>query len=323
MAAKAAAPANPPQVDPAKVPVTPRGITAGRAAPKRTPLPYPGPMEGLHQECKQIFTTAYLIDGCKFAINKPVGSNLQVSHTINLGPTDKSSSYHFGATYVGTHKISPTEQFPVVLGDLNHQGNLIAQVIHQFNSQIRVKAQTQNQGSQWGYQLEGDYKFSDAHFNVKAINANPLDESGILLANYLQSVTPNLALGAEMLYQYGSSMEDSGLTFAARYKTKDYIATVNASPQGMFVATYVHQINEKVALGSEIEANVRAKDSIATVGAQFNFRQSTFRGSVDTTGVVSAVLEQHLMPGITFAITGAMDHNRGQNRFGFGLTLGQ
>lgn len=36
-----------------------------------------------------------------------VSENMQVMHSINLGP--KTSSYHFAPTYVGTKKISPTQ----------------------------------------------------------------------------------------------------------------------------------------------------------------------------------------------------------------------
>lgn len=75
-------------------------------------------------------------------LNKGLSNHFQVSHTLNLCST-QPSGYRFGATYVGTKQYSPSEAFPVLLGDIDPSGNLNANVIHQFTPRIRCKFASQ------------------------------------------------------------------------------------------------------------------------------------------------------------------------------------
>ncbi|GCC41164.1 hypothetical protein chiPu_0025261, partial [Chiloscyllium punctatum] len=61
-----------------------------------------------------------------------------VNHTVSLS-TLGESSYHFGATYVGTKQLSPTEAFPVLVGDMDNTGSLNAQLIHLLTDRVRSK----------------------------------------------------------------------------------------------------------------------------------------------------------------------------------------
>eukprot|EP01137_Pigoraptor_chileana_P014693 Opistho-2@69655 len=175
-----------------------------------TKLAYPGPFEFLHKECKDVFTLPYLIDGAKLVVNKPVNNNFQVSHTIALGGAVAPPSYHFGATYVGTKRSGPGEQYPIILGDVDTDDNLIAQAIHELAPGLKGKFQAQTQGPNWGVQWEADYKGGDFHASVKAINPNLIDNNGIVIANYLQSVTENVSVGGEFMLQYNGPMRESG-----------------------------------------------------------------------------------------------------------------
>lgn len=49
------------------------------------------------------------------------------------------SGYRFGATYVGTKQISPSEAYPILLGDIDPSGNLNASILHQIRPQINCK----------------------------------------------------------------------------------------------------------------------------------------------------------------------------------------
>lgn len=75
-------------------------------------------------------------------INKGLSNHFQVSHTINLNSSN-TSGYRFGAMYVGTKQLSPTEAFPVVLGDIDPSGNLNANIIHQVTPKVRCKFASQ------------------------------------------------------------------------------------------------------------------------------------------------------------------------------------
>lgn len=77
-------------------------------------------------------------EGAKLMVNKGLSNHFQVSHTINLC-TSSPSGYRFGATYVGTKQLSPTEAFPVILGEIDPSGNLNSNIIHQLTPQLRLK----------------------------------------------------------------------------------------------------------------------------------------------------------------------------------------
>ena len=50
------------------------------------------------------------------------------------------------------------------------------------------------------------------------------------------------------------------------------------------------------------------RDAVATVGAKYDLRMSTFRAQLDSTGKVSAMLEQRFAPTFAFLVGGEIDH---------------
>lgn len=119
----------------------------------------------------------------------------------------------------------------------------------------------------------------------------------------------------------------------------------------------------QIILGAEIEANVIAKESVTTIGYCFDMRQNTVRGQVcgagfrscclsllgrsgalaiiynlhlaefsflfflvaqiNSKGVVAGVLDNKLAPGLSFILTGQLDHMSGKSTFGMGFLIGQ
>lgn len=147
----------------------------------------PGTIEDLHKRCKDVMPTNF--EGAKLMIQKGLSSHFQVSHTINLSSTTPSG-YKFGATYVGTKQLSPTEAFPVVLGDIDPSGNMNANIIHQFTPNIRCKFGSQIQDNKIAAaQLTTDYKGSDFTASLTLANTDLINESGVAVAHYLQSVS--------------------------------------------------------------------------------------------------------------------------------------
>lgn len=141
--------------------------------------------------------------------SKGLSNHFQVSHTLTMStnPQQGNSGYRFGATYVGTKQLSPSEAFPVILGDIDPSGNLNANMIHQFSERVRVKFATQIQKSVMnGAQMTTDYKGDDFTASLTVANPNLINNSGIVVAHYLQAVTPKLDLGGELAYQYGSQV---------------------------------------------------------------------------------------------------------------------
>lgn len=147
----------------------------------------PGTIEDLHKRCKDVMPTNF--EGAKLMIQKGLSSHFQVSHTINLS-SSTPSGYKFGATYVGTKQLSPSEAFPVVLGDIDPSGNMNATIIHQFTPNIRCKFGSQIQDNKISAaQLTTDYKGSDFTGSLTLVNTDLINESGVAVAHYLQSVS--------------------------------------------------------------------------------------------------------------------------------------
>lgn len=162
-------------------------------------------------------------------------------------------------------------------------------------------------------QLEQDYQGRDYSVNVKALNPLPTDFSGVYIGKYLQSVTNNLALGVETLYQRSSPlMAESMTTYLLKYQgiKRDWIATAQVQLGGILQASYWQKLNEKVDVAADLQmiTTPMRRDAIATIGAKYDLRMATFRAQLDSTGKVSALLEQRFIPAFAFTVAGEIDH---------------
>jgi mitochondrial import receptor subunit TOM40 len=161
-------------------------------------------------------------------------------------------------------------------------------------------------------QLEQDYTGSDHSVNLKAINPSPVDGTGLYFGSYLQSLTKNIALGVESLWQRAPDGEDLNASYILKYTgtRQDWSATTNIQPQGMVNATYWHKLSEKLDVAAELQliATPQKRDAVATAAARWELRMATFRAQLDSTGKVSALLEQRFAPSFSFLVAGEIDH---------------
>jgi len=162
-------------------------------------------------------------------------------------------------------------------------------------------------------QLEHDYHGQDFSVNVKAMNPSPNDLTGVYMASYLQSITKNLAVGFDSFYQRPNPKTNEFHTsYLAKLTSTDkrWIATAQLQPSGVLQATYWHKLSEKVEVAADLQvlAAPTRRDAIATLGAKYDFRVATFRAQVDSTGKVSALLEQRFVPAFAFLVAGEIDH---------------
>jgi mitochondrial import receptor subunit TOM40 len=162
-------------------------------------------------------------------------------------------------------------------------------------------------------QLEHDYQGQDYTLNAKALNPWPTDLTGIFIGSYLQSFTKNLALGFESLFQHQTpDMAEFGTSYLAKYTStdKNWIATAQVQPAGILQATYWQKLSEKVEVAADLQliASPARRDAIAILGAKYDLRMATFRAQVDSSGKVSALLEQRFAPTFAFLVSGEIDH---------------
>ena len=89
----------------------------------------------------------------------------------------------------------------------------------------------------------------DSHYpgNVQGADWNgqvKLGNGQFVGVNYLQSVTPNLALGGEAFWL--GQQRKSGAGFAARYADKEHVATAQVATTGLVSLAYLRRLSEKV-----------------------------------------------------------------------------
>ncbi|XP_014207924.1 mitochondrial import receptor subunit TOM40 homolog 1 [Copidosoma floridanum] len=288
-------------------------------------LESPGTMEELHKKCKDIFPMNF--EGGKLMLNKGLSSHFQISHTIVMSSM-MPSGYRFGATYVGTKQISPSETFPVLLGDVDPSGNLNANIIHQFTDRIRGKVAAQFQKNKLAaLQMTTDYRGDTYSFSATSANLDILNNSGLLVLHYLKSVTSNLALGGELAYQKGPTVPGGYITIlsaAGRYSNGDSTISGNIGFAGAHLCFY-QRASQQLQFGVEFELIHRMQECKSTVAYQVDLPKAdlTFKGSIDTNWLVGATLEKRLQPlPFTFVLSGMINHCKNQFRLGCGLIIG-
>lgn len=97
-------------------------------------------------------------------------------------------------------------------------------------------------------QLEHDYSGLDYTLNGKVVNPSPLDGSSIYIGSYLQSVSKNLALGVETLYQRAAlDQTETSASYLAKLTGSDekWIATAQLQPIGLLQVTYWHKLSQR------------------------------------------------------------------------------
>jgi mitochondrial import receptor subunit TOM40 len=163
------------------------------------------------------------------------------------------------------------------------------------------------------FQLEHDHQGADYTVNAKAINLTPTDGTGVYVGSYLQSLTKNIALGSEVVYQNaGRGMTDMTTSWLAKLSATDksWVGTAQLQAAGALQATYWHKLSDKVEAAADLQLVVTPsrRDAIATVGAKYDLRMSQLRAQFDSAGKVGMVLEQRIAPTFMFTIAGELDH---------------
>uniref|UniRef100_A0A3Q3WZD7 Uncharacterized protein n=1 Tax=Mola mola TaxID=94237 RepID=A0A3Q3WZD7_MOLML len=285
-------------------------------------LPNPGAFDECHRKCKEVFPMQ--MEGVRLVVNKGLSNHFQVNHTVLLS-TLGESSYRFGATYVGSKQMGPAECFPVMVGDMDNSGSLNAQIINQVTKRIRSKLAFQTQQNKF-VNWQGDAEIRGEDFTATVTLGNPdvLVGSGVVVAHYLQSVTPALALGGELVYHRRPGEEGSVVSLVGRYTGGNYIATLTLGSAGAH-ASYYHKANEQLQVGVEFEASTRMQDTSVSFGYQLDVPKANllFKGSVDSNWVVGATLEKKLLPlPLSLVLCTFLNHHKNKFQCGFGVTIG-
>ncbi|ELU09501.1 hypothetical protein CAPTEDRAFT_174847 [Capitella teleta] len=316
----------PPTAPGAPVPPPP-AVDAMAPAPSPSEDTGPGTFEDLHKRCKDLCPVPF--EGAKLIVNKGLSNHFQVNHTLTMSSL-QPSGYKFGCTFVGSKQFGPNEAFPIMIGEIEPSGDVNANIIHQFTKNLRCKFVSQIQKNKWvATQISSDYKGKDFTASCTLGNIDIVNTSGVVVSQYLQNVTKRLALGAELLYQYGENVPGSQIaiyTLAGRYNADKWEVTGNLTPAaGGAHVCYYHKVAESLSVGVELEGSMRTQECTATVAYQLEVPSAnvSFRGQLDSNYCVGGVMEKKLLPlPFTFALSAFANHAKSAYRFGIGLIVG-
>ena len=173
--------------------------------------------------------------------------------------------------------------------------------------------------------VDNDYTGQDFTASLKSINPSIIEGglTGVFVGSYLQSLTPSLAVGFEAMWQRVAlqSGPETTISYCAKYKGSDWIASAQVQEQGVFNTSYWRRLTDKVEAGVDLNlqfapgmgqggllgADAR-KEGTTTLGAKYDFRNSTFRAQIDSSGRLSCLLEKRILPPVQLTFAGEMDH---------------
>lgn len=284
-------------------------------------LPCPVKYEELQRETLMSLKPD-LFEGLKFDFSKPLNMNFAVTHSIYMGNVEMPMGGG-GATLkvpVGTYEFGAnliSSKGDMMIGRITNDGRLTGRVKYDINEMVSAKTQLQlvQDEGQSHVMLDLDFKGKDWNSQAKVGNG------GFYGFNYLQSVTPNLALGGETFWL--SQAMKSGVGFAARHQGTQHIATAQIATTGLVSLNYAHRVSEKVTLASDFMWNWNTREPAASFGYDYMLRQCRLRGKIDTDGKVGAYLEERVNVGVNFILSAELDHVKKDYKFGFGMTVGE
>jgi mitochondrial import receptor subunit TOM40 len=173
------------------------------------------------------------------------------------------------------------------------------------------------------FSLEQDYTGADFTASVKGMNPNILEGglTGIFIGDYLQSITPNLSLGLNAMWQRAAMNQgpETLVSYAARYKTKEWVASARLVAAGGLQCSYWRRLAERVEAGVDVNLQFAPglgpammggmkKEGTTTLGVRYDFRMASFRAQVDSQGRLGCLLEKRVAPPVTVSFFGEIDH---------------
>lgn len=290
--------------------------------------PETGPLlfEDLHRKIKEIQPMVF--DGIRLSLNRPLSPHFQLSHSIYMGMMN--SSYKFGANYMGTKQVSPSESYPVMASDLQCDGAMNFNFIHQLSDRVKAKlvGSFSRPAGCTGSQATLDYKGDNFTTSVTAANVDLVKNSGIFVGQLLHQFNKSVSIGPELVVQYAqqdvSLRMISQLSLGGRYTADKYHVDATLSSSGAHLS-YCHKAQENLELGVELMTDSSVKQSNAGFYYQYALTKAhtTFKGSIDTAWNVGAVLEKRFFPlPVVLALSAVLNHPKNSTTVGVGLTIG-
>lgn len=298
----------------------------------------PGTIENLNKEVtRDVFVSQYFFTGLRADLNKAFSLNpaFQTSHTLSMG-SENLPKYAFSTLFANDDLF--------MQGNVNNDLSLSGRLHYGWNKNNVSKVTLQaSQDQPTMCQLEQDYQGSDFSLNLKVLN--PYFDStgvftGVAVGSILQSVTSQLAVGLEAVYSRGQALmpADAAVSYVTRYISlkKDWIFSGQLQANGALTASFWRKVAANVEAG--IESTLQASmvpimdpvigesvgikpilEGSTNIGAKYEYRQSVFRGFINSSGKVGCFLERKILPTLSVLFCGEIDHFKNESKLGCGL----
>uniref|UniRef100_A0A1B6FN05 Uncharacterized protein n=1 Tax=Cuerna arida TaxID=1464854 RepID=A0A1B6FN05_9HEMI len=301
-------------------------------AKKNVEIKNPGPLLNLSDKCMNIFPN--LFDGFRVIVHKGLSHHFRVTHSIYLSSITPGN-YRFGATYVGNKEIGVHEAVPVLLGDIDSSGNMNASIYHLFGSRFKVRFDGQMENRSFvNSQLTAHYFGNTFTASVVLANADIITKSGGLLLQYLQSVTPNLAIGTELAFlrnlvnnKYPEKtimdVTETQVAVVGRYTSAHSVWSTVLSVNNILLSCY-KKASDQIEFGIELNTNFRSNESVGSLAYKIKLqdRGIVFRGCVDTNTNIGSVYEQRICGSpFAFSVSANLNHRTSNFRLGLGFIV--
>ncbi|EDU42944.1 mitochondrial import receptor subunit TOM40 [Pyrenophora tritici-repentis] len=294
-------------------------------------LSNPGTVENIAREVQRdVFLNNSSFSGLRAELTKAFSAAplFQVAHSLSMG-SQVMPPYSYMVLY-GSPRV-------FMQGNLDNELAFSGRFNWRWTSAFVTKTAVQltSQGNMVSF--ENDYTGADFSASLKAVNPSILDGgiTGMLMASYLQAVTPKLSLGIDAFWTRPAMAypPELNVSYAARYRAVDWMACGQIIPdRGVLEASYWRRLTDKVETG--INCNLAfagigpggpmagpQKEGNVTIGAKYDFRQSSFRAQIDNQGKVSCLLEKMIAPPIRVTFSGEIDHKQNAAKLGLAVAI--
>ena len=340
----------PPDIPPSEAessPPPPEPDSIKEAAEMVSAVPNPGPYEQASSDAKRLVMLD-TFDGFRCDITKQLAPGMIVNHSFWLGtsmlPDGRNKSYTF------LTQVADPISVLMARVDLD-RGSVDGRIQSQMLGGLAMGRL--QMGLTGGEDGGNDQCMADIDFGGLTWTGNLKYGSaagGIVIGmNYLQSITPRLAMGGEGIFvsanqnlmsnyvlryimpaKSGNEEEDkklaegrvTGIVSPTDMASSTLVATIMPA-QGSMVLNYKRLVTpNRVSLGAQLECSL-AGDSSVLLGAEFNLTRSKVAVCVDGNGKIQSSVEAKLgrgaAPKLQFAAD--VDFNKDIMRFGYGITI--
>uniref|UniRef100_A0A0D9UZL8 Uncharacterized protein n=1 Tax=Leersia perrieri TaxID=77586 RepID=A0A0D9UZL8_9ORYZ len=156
-----------------------------------------------------------------------------------------------------------------------------------------------------------NYEFGANYLHPKMVLMGRVSHDGRLSARTKWDPSENLCV--KINAQLTSEPHYSQGMLHCDYKGKDFRTQLQLGNGAYYGGNYIQVATGQIATTGVVSLSYVQKVS----------EKCRLRGKIDTNGVVSALLEEHMAPGVNFNLSAEVDHWKKDYKFGFGMSIGE